>query len=97
MCVPVYLQGERRIASEGARFMFHEVSFREQFATEDLNVPESAKTSATEELFATYFKPAGVPDAWIRQVRADMTGGNDVWKTARELVDENAHIVQQLD
>lgn len=97
MCVPVYLQGDRRIASEGARFMFHEVSFREQFATEDLNVPGSAKTLATDQLFATYFRPAGVPDDWIRQVRAAMAGGNDVWKTARELVDENARIVQELE
>lgn len=97
MCVPIYLQGERRIASKGARFMFHEVSFREQFATEDIDVPESAKTSATDRLFAAYFAPAGVPDAWIRQVRADMAGGNDVWKTARELVDENARIVQEFE
>lgn len=96
MCVPVYLQGQRRRAAESAKFMFHEVSFREQFATEDLDVPASAKQSATDRLFAAYFTPAGVPDAWISQVRAEMTGGNDVWKTARELVDENAGIVQEL-
>lgn len=97
MCVPVYLQGERRRAASNAKFMFHEVSFREQFATEDLDVPASAKQSATDKLFAVYFTPAGVPDAWIRLVRAEMTGGNDVWKTAHELVDENAGIVQVID
>lgn len=97
MCVPVYLQGQRRRAAESARFMFHEVSFREQFADQDLDVPASAKQSATDRLFGTYFTPAGVPETWIRQVRADMTGGNDVWKTARELVDEDSGIVQSID
>ena len=76
--------------------MFHEVSFREQFAEKDIDVPASAKQSATDRLFETYFTPAGVPDAWIRKVRADMSGGNDVWKTARELVDEDAAIVQDV-
>jgi len=97
MCVPVYLQGERRTAAATAQFMFHEVSFREQFAERELDVPASAKQSATDRLFAVYFKPAGVPDAWIRQVRAAMSGGIDVWKTARELIDEDAGIVQVLD
>ena len=96
MCVPVYLQGQTRRAAESARFMFHEVSFREQFAEKDIDVPASAKQSATDRLFETYFTPAGVPDAWIRKVRADMSGGNDVWKTARELVDEDAAIVQDV-
>lgn len=96
MCVPVYLQGQSRRAAESARFMFHEVSFREQFAEKELDVPASAKQSATDRLFATYFTPVGVPDAWVAKVRADMAGGNDVWKTARELVDEDAAIVQQV-
>jgi hypothetical protein len=96
MCVPVYLQGRRRRAAEEAYFMFHEVSFRETFSKDELDVPESAKGTATDQLFAKYFAPAGVPDSWIRNVRADMGGGKDIWKTARELVDENAGIVQEV-
>ncbi len=96
MCVPVYLQGQRRTAAASARFMFHEVSFREVLASEDLAVPATATAKATDRFFNAYFKPAGVPEAWIRQVRTDMTGGNDIWKTARELVDEDAGIVQQV-
>ncbi len=96
MCVPVYLQGRRRRADEDAQFMFHEVSFRESFSKDELDVPEAAKGSSTDQLFAKYFAPAGVPDAWIRKVRSEMAGGNDIWKTARELADENAGIVQEL-
>lgn len=96
MCVPVYLQGQRRTASEQARFMFHEVSFHEYFSQEDSDVPAAATARETDKLFSRYFAPAGVPDSWIRSVRAAMTGGNDIWKTAPELIDENAGIVQQV-
>ena len=96
MCVPVYLQGQRRTAAENAHFMFHEVSFRESFSSDELDVPEAAKGSATDQLFAKYFAPAGVPEDWIRKVRSDMTGGRDIWKTGRELIDEDAGIVQEV-
>ena len=96
MCVPVYLQGQRRTAAANANFMFHEVSFRESFSKDELEVPEAAKGTSTDQLFAKYFTPAGVPDRWIQKVRADMSGGNDIWKTARELIDENAGIVQDV-
>lgn len=93
MCVPVYLQGTRRSASEDARFMFHEVSFHEELGEEKSDVPEAARSSATDRLFTKYFAPAGVPSDWIAKVRTQMTGGNDIWKTGRELLDENAGIV----
>lgn len=96
MCVPVYLAGQRRTAAETAKFMFHEVNFREYLAKVESDVPESAKASETDRFFRDYFMPAGVPESWIQKVRADMTGHNDVWKTGRELVDENAGIVQQV-
>ncbi|NOT71646.1 MAG: peptidase [Hyphomicrobium sp.] len=94
MCVPVYLQGQRRSAAPSAKFMFHEVSFRDVLAEEDASVPERAIGSATDRLFSIYFAPAGVPEDWIRGVRAAMAGGNDIWKTGQELIDENAGIVQ---
>lgn len=95
MCVPIYLQGETRIAAGAARFMFHEVSFREIVSDEAVDVPASARRSATEKFFATYFRPAGVPQSWIAGVLAAMAGGRDVWKRADELVAEDAHIVQR--
>ena len=96
MCVPVYLQGQRRTAAADAKFMFHEVSFRESVSRDEIDVPDAAKVIATDRLFIKYFTSAGVPEAWIAKVRADMAGGSDVWKTARALADENAGIVQQV-
>lgn len=97
MCVPVYLQGQRRIAAADAEFMFHEVNFRDFFSKEeDRDVPEFAIGAETDRLFDKYFEAAGVPQSWISKVRADMAGGHEVWKTGRELFDENSGIVQQV-
>ncbi|MGL4395103.1 MAG: ATP-dependent Clp protease proteolytic subunit [Hyphomicrobium sp.] len=96
MCVPVYLQGRRRYASETARFMFHEVSFREFVSDEKVAVPQSAIGTATDQLFAKYFLPAGVSQTWLATIRTAISAGNDVWKSGRDLVDENAGIVQNL-
>lgn len=97
MCVPVYLQGQRRVAAPTAEFMFHDVSFRDFFSKEkDASVPDAAVGAETDRLFGRYFSTAGVSQPWIRSVRAEMAGGNDVWKTGLQLFDEKSGIVQQL-
>lgn len=96
MCVPVYLQGERRTAAADSRFMFHEVSFREELSDDEVAVPQRAKSSATDRLFARFFVPAGVSQSWIEKVRAEMAGGNDVWLTGPELVAQDSGIVQDI-
>lgn len=97
MCVPVYLQGDVRRSAPTAKFMFHEVSFRESLSDDKIAVPEKAVGSATDRFFAKYFLPAGVPADWISAVRQAMSGGSDVWKLGRELWDEHAGIVQKLE
>lgn len=96
MCVPVYLQGERRRAAPNARFMFHEVSFHETVSREELDMPEAVIGSETSRFFAKYFRPVGVPDAWIQDVLAQVAGGHEVWKTGQELIDDSAGIVQRV-
>lgn len=97
MCVPIYLQGHRRSAGESAYFMFHNVSFRDFFEDEPTSVPASATSAATDKLFDSYFVPAGVPKDWIRQLRGEMDGGDDVWRTAAQLYAEQSNIVQILE
>ncbi len=97
MCVPVYLQGQRRIAASDAEFMFHEVNFRDFFSKEaDSGVPQSAIGAETDRLFDKYFEAAGVSQSWISKVRARIAGGQEVWETGRQLFDENSGIVQQV-
>ncbi len=96
MCVPIYLAGTRRRASRQARFMFHEVSFRDGFTEEKSQVPEVAIRRSTDQLFERYFRPAGVSDAWIRSLRPLMQG-RDVWRTAEELQAEQSGIVHEVN
>jgi hypothetical protein len=97
MCVPIYLQGQRRLAASDAEFMFHEISFRDFFSKKaDRSVPQESIGAETDRFFARYFVTAGVSQDWIRQVRAEIAGGREVWKNGRELVDEKSGVVQQL-
>jgi ATP-dependent protease ClpP protease subunit len=98
MCVPVYVQGRDRIAAADAEFMFHEVNFRDFFSKEaDSSVPAASIGSETDRFFDKYFEATGVSQAWIRKVRADVAGGHEVWKTGRELVDENSGVVLKIE
>jgi ATP-dependent protease ClpP protease subunit len=97
MCVPVYLQGQRRIAAADAEFMFHEVNFRDFFSKEaDSSVPQSSIGTETDRLFDKYFESAGVSQSWLSRVRAQIVGGQEVWETGRQLFEENSGIVQQV-
>jgi hypothetical protein len=97
MCVPVYLQGEHRIAAADARFMFHEVNFRDFFSKQtDSSVPEAAIGAETDRFFDRYFDAPGVSQVWVRNVRARITGGNEVWETGRELLDDKSGVVQEI-
>lgn len=97
MCVPVYLQGEERTASERARFMFHQVSFADFYEGVDENVPSTAKEEATSMLFARYFEPAGVPERWITNMLREMSSGKDIWRSGASLVQDGSTIVHRIE
>ena len=92
MCVPIYLQGEARHASARSRWMFHEVSVRDILTEEKTEISSAERKARTDKLFDDYFRPAGVPEAWIRDMRQQMLTG-DVWRTGAELVQEKAGII----
>jgi len=93
MCVPVYLQGEERRASRRSRWMFHEVSLRDVVTDEPRDLRPSERRARTDKLFDDFFRPAGVPDAWIAEIRTLMQRG-DVWRTGEQLIDQRAGIIQ---
>lgn len=96
MCVPVYLAGQKRSAASDADFMFHNVSFSESLSDERLDVPDASIAAATQDFVEKYLIGAGVDAGWAKKVRDEMASGDDVWKTAQQLVDENAGIVQSI-
>ena len=96
MCVPVYLAGTRRTAAPKARFMFHEVSFRDSASDKIERVPREAIGRATDQFFERYLKPAGLNERWLADMR-EAVRGKDVWRTAEQLVEQRSGIVQELE
>jgi hypothetical protein len=96
MCVAVYLAGTQRTAAPRARFMFHEVSFRDSHSGKIEPVPKEAIGRATDQFFERYLKPAGLDPRWLAAMR-EAIRGKDVWRTATELVEQRAGIVHQLE
>ena len=74
MCVALYLAGSNRLADPKARFMFHEVSFRDAVTDAVNDVPEKAIARATDQLLERYFKPEGVDPKWLADVRTPHEG-----------------------
>lgn len=95
MCVAVYLTGTRRTAAPNARFMFHEVSFRDSETDKAARVPQEAIGRATDQFFERYLKPAGLDERWLAELRRAIRG-KDVWLNAAELVEQRSGVVQHL-
>jgi ATP-dependent protease ClpP protease subunit len=96
MCVPVYLAGQRRTAAPRARFMFHEVSFRDSLSGKIEQVPKEAIGRATDQFFERYLKPAGLDQRWLADLREAIRGRN-VWRTAEELIEQRSGVVHELE
>lgn len=96
MCVPIYLAGQRRSADPKTRFMFHEVSFRDSHSDKVERVPKDAIGRATDQFFARYLKAFGVDERWLAEMR-EAIRGKDVWRTAEQLIEQRAGVVQMLE
>lgn len=96
MCVPIFLQGEERIAAANARFMFHEPSARDMFTDEEVKQPAFEKRYATNRFVQRYFVNSPMDAAWREKLVAEWEG-RDVFKSAKELTDEGSGIVTTLE
>ena len=96
MCVPIFLQGEERIAAANARFMFHEPTARDYFTDEEVAQPEFEKRYTTARFVDRYFVNSPMNQTWLDDLLAQWRG-RDIFKTARELDEEDAGIVTQLE
>lgn len=89
MCVPLFVQGERRYAGEVSAFMFHGV-VKHGFT----NVPDEERTRSLINLFFD----AGVSRDWISLMwerKAFSTPGS-YWLTGQQLLNEKSNIVNFL-
>ena len=95
MCVPLYLQGHERTAAPSARFMFHEPTSVDAVTGEEVKTPEFEKRMDTKRFVDRYFRESEMNPEWITKLESEWEG-KDVWKTAQQLVAEDAGIVLRL-
>lgn len=96
MCVPIFLQGEVRTAAPNATFMFHEPTAYDYFTGEKVNQPEFERDRASQRFFNRYFVNSPMAPIWRDQLAAEWKG-RDVFRSAQQLVDEDANIVTVLE
>jgi ATP-dependent protease ClpP protease subunit len=95
MCVPIYLQGQSRIAGPRARFMFHEPRRYATHTGERVNQPGWEQRAMTQRFFDRYLLNSPMSADWLAQLEREWTG-KDIWKTATELVREGSGVVTDL-
>lgn len=90
MCIPIYLQGQIRIAASTSVWLFHEVTTADQSTGE----VQGINPGLSEVLLTRYYRPAGIPDAWLAELRR-ITRGTDYWQTGQDLIASNSGIIHR--
>ena len=94
MCVPMFLQGENRIAAPNARFMFHEPKRYHDDGSEAKGF-SFEREALSRRFFERYFVDSPMDAGWRNRLEQNWVG-KDVFKSARQLVDERSNIVTNL-
>lgn len=95
MCVPIFLQGETRLAAPSSRWMFHEPRAFDIVTDEAVATDPRETEAMTQRFLQRYFPQAGVREAWLSNVREQMRG-RDYWRSGAQLVDERSGVVTSL-
>lgn len=94
MCVPIYLQGQRRLGSVSSRWMFHEPKLINVFTDEIEEQNSFDQKRSSYKFFNRYFVNSPMDEKWREKLREEWTG-KDVWFTGAQLIDQQANIIQE--
>jgi hypothetical protein len=86
MCVPIYLQGNDRLAARASLWVFHEVATRESDGTERMDMEDTLR------LFRRYYVPAGVSAGWLKSILPLIKHAN-LWRTGGDLISGKTGII----
>jgi hypothetical protein len=86
MCIPIFLQGEDRLAARASIWLFHEAAQRQA------NGELRTDTAETWRLFRKYYAPAGVSTRWLKSI-APMIEEADLWQTGGDLISAKSGII----
>ena len=84
MCIPIFLQGDDRLAARTSSWIFHEAAKRGANGKERLE--------ETLRLLRTYYVPAGVSTHWINSV-VPIIKRADLWQSGGDLIEAKTGIV----
>lgn len=96
MCVPIFLQGDERLASATSSFMFHRPFSVNPVTGEPTIEYAGAQNISEMRVYHNYFKNSVIDRAWRESMRKQWQRG-DVWKTGRQLMRERSNIVSRLE
>ena len=96
MCAPIYLQGENRLAAASSRWLFHEPAARNVFNGERVRQPGFEERRRARRFFERYFVNSEMDPVWRARLEEEWKG-RDVRRTGRELFEEGANIVLELE
>ena len=86
MCIPIFLQGEDRLAARASLWIFHEAAQRQA------NGGQRTDMAETWRLFRKYYAPAGVSVHWLKSI-APMIKEADLWQTGGDLISAKSGII----
>lgn len=95
MCVPIYLQGQTRYAAPESRWMFHEPRAVDVVRGERIRTSRRETAADTVRFIDDFLRPAGVSEPWLRHLGRQIRG-RDYWRTGRQLVQDDAGIIDKL-
>ena len=90
MCVFIYVQGTKRFGALTSSWLFHEVSHMDPVTKQTTKLDRAA----WERLVDKYFRPAGVSDTWIADLKP-RTIGSDYWQTGSDLIRSSSGIIHE--
>ena len=96
MCVPLFLQGQTRIASSSSKWMFHEPSSRDFFTDEKISEPEFERRAMVRRFVDRYFVNSPIAPKW-RQNLLQVWKGKDIWANGAQLMAEKSNIITRLE
>jgi hypothetical protein len=86
MCIPIFLQGEDRLAARASIWLFHEAAQRQA------NGALRTDSAETLRLFRKYYAPAGVSMHWLKSI-APLIQEADLWQTGGDLISAKSGII----
>lgn len=96
MCVPIYLQGDVRTAAASSSWMFHEPTAMDAVTGEEVQIPEFEQRYTSNKFVRDYFVNSDMDRRWLEGLLEEWQG-KDVWRTGRELMEEDSGIIQALE